>query len=88
MSESESSKLMMVRNARQQPVELHLAERVLVVAPGGTAELAGSEVDSPQVQTLVRRRLIELRPAVVPAATAAAKPKLRRGTPGSVEGGK
>jgi len=78
----------MVRNPRQQPVELHLAERVLVVAPGGTAEVAESEVDSPQVQVLVRRRLIELRPAVVPFAAPASKQKLRRGTPGSVEGGK
>lgn len=41
-----------------QPIELHLAERVLVLTPHGTAELDGDEITSPQLQILVHQRFI------------------------------
>jgi hypothetical protein len=87
VGDATKSKIVTVRNTRQQPVELHVADRVVVVAPGSAADLEESELDSPQVQVLVRRRLIELKPSAVPVAAAAAavaKQKPKR----SVEGDK
>jgi len=59
MSKSEDEKYL-VLNQRDQPIELHLAERVLVLTPHGAAELDGNEIGSPQLQTLAYQRLISL----------------------------
>jgi hypothetical protein len=52
-----------VINHRDQPAELHLRSKVLVLPPGGTAEVDAEEASVPQVAVLVRQRLISLWPA-------------------------
>jgi hypothetical protein len=51
-----------VLNERDQPVELHCADGVVVLPPRGEAELDRRDVESPHVQVLAHRRLISVRP--------------------------
>ncbi|NNF58325.1 MAG: ComEA family DNA-binding protein [Rhodothermaceae bacterium] len=51
-----------VRNLRNQPVELHLRGRDLVLPPRGEAPLTDAERDTPQLRVLEQRRLLAIRP--------------------------
>ena len=68
-----------VVNERDQPVELHLADRVVVVPAFGAASLTEQDVRVPQVQMLIAQRLITARESVPEAPPAAharrSKPK-------------
>jgi hypothetical protein len=57
MSEQEGQKHLAL-NQRDQPVELHFEGRVVVLPPYGQAELNKYELESPQLQMLVRERLV------------------------------
>ena len=57
-------------NHRDQPVELHLRSSVLVISPGGTAEVDAEDAAVPQVAVLARQRMISLWPARSGAAEA------------------
>ena len=57
MSES-SVRNYSVFNHREQPVEIHLENRVVVLGPGETTQLAEGEVSSQHLQALHRLRLI------------------------------
>jgi hypothetical protein len=54
-------------NQRNQPLELNLGERVLVLAPHSQAELSSAELAAPLVRQMVRRHVL----AVLSAPTAA-----------------
>lgn len=69
-----------VRNTRQQPVELHLPGRVVVLSPAGAAELEPGEIASPQVQVLLRHRLIQIE-ASQPAPAESAMAESSAGSP-------
>lgn len=72
MSKPESDKYL-VLNRCDQPVELHLSERVAVLTPYGTTELDEDEVKSPQLQALADQRLITVEKKESNAGVAAAK---------------
>ncbi|HEY3079210.1 MAG TPA: hypothetical protein VGM69_04825 [Chloroflexota bacterium] len=61
MSEARAARVR-VLNERDQPVELHCADGVVVLPPRGEAELDRRDVESPHVQVLAHRRLISVRP--------------------------
>ena len=63
-----------LRNRRQQPVELHLPSGVLVLPPGGEAQVARSVLAAPQVALLIARHALDTAPqpeAAAPDAAAA-----------------
>ncbi|HEX8150640.1 MAG TPA: hypothetical protein VF591_25875 [Pyrinomonadaceae bacterium] len=67
-----------VTNQQNQPLELHLAERVIVLGAGEEAEVREDELSTPQLGALRQNRLITTReaadeaPAGEPAAEAPA----------------
>lgn len=67
-----------VLNQRDQPVELHGAGGVVVVPPRGQVEVSADDVVSPQLQALVQRRVLVVRPAPPPAEETPPAPKRRR----------
>lgn len=75
-----------VHNARRQPVELHLPGRTVVLAPAGSADLDPAELSCPQVQVLVRHRLIRIEevagePAASEQAAEPSAPSAKRRPP-------
>jgi len=52
-----------VRNLRDQPVEIHLVDDVLVVPPHGEVPVILGEAPEPQLVELERRLMIDVRPA-------------------------
>ena len=52
-------------NLRSQPVELHLSDRVLVLAPYEQTEISEAELATPQLSTFLKRRLVSVQPALV-----------------------
>jgi hypothetical protein len=89
----------LLTNLRDQPVELHVADKVTVLGPRETVEVDESDAGTPQIQVLVRQRLLAVRQAaeVEPADTTAertaekpaestAKKKAGRGPQTNVKG--
>jgi hypothetical protein len=73
-----------VMNQRNQPLELNLGERVLVMAPHSQAELSSAELAAPLVRQMVRRHvLVVLSP---PAAQAASPGGLAAGQAAAAQG--
>lgn len=52
----------LARNLRDQPTELHLPDRVVVMPPRGEVALSPADRAAPQVQVLERRRVLAVRP--------------------------
>jgi comEA protein len=50
------------RNLRDQPVELHLGGRVVVLPPHGEIGLSAADREAPLVRVLERRRALAVRP--------------------------
>lgn len=70
----------LLRNRRDQPVELHLPGGVQVLAPHGQLCVDASLRDTPQVTWLLSKKALDAAPTaaaalVVAPAAAAAKPK-------------
>lgn len=79
-----------VLNTRDQPLELHLPERLLILPARGHGELTDSEVGEAQVLALARRHalaLVEQEPAV-PVAPAANPPAAEATPPGIKRSGR
>ena len=70
MVSSKEPQKVVITNCRQQPIELHYGEQVVVLPPDGRLEISAEAAASAQVQALRRRRLISLRPVAVLAAEA------------------
>ena len=64
----------LVRNHRDQPVELYVGGTVLIVPPRAALEVDASALASPQLQALQRQRLVSVAPVVAadPAAPSGA----------------
>jgi hypothetical protein len=88
----------LLTNLRDQPVELHAGEKVTVLGPRETVEVEEGDAGTPQIQVLVRQRLLAVRQvaeagsertaerAAEKAAEGAAKKKAARGPQTNVKG--
>ena len=54
-----------VFNRRNQPLELHVADQVVVVPPLGSTDLLLAAATDPQLVELERRLLVDVRPVAV-----------------------
>ena len=64
-----------VTNQQNQPLELHLATRVIVLGAGEEAEVREDELSTPQLGALRQNRLITTREAADEAPAGAAEAK-------------
>jgi len=55
------SALVELVNRREQPVELHYGAKVVVVPPLGSLVVASDLAQTPQIEVLIRRRLLATR---------------------------
>ena len=60
------NELGMVRlfNRRQQPVELHCGDKVILLPPLGSVAVPADVPEIPQIEVLIRRRVLAMRPVV------------------------
>jgi hypothetical protein len=57
-------------NRRDQPVELHRGTEVVVIPPLGSLVLASDLARTPQIEVLIRHRLLAMRPVGADAGPA------------------
>jgi hypothetical protein len=51
-----------IYNRRRQPVELHLIDHVVTIAPGGSADVTLGDERPPQLAQLERELLVDVQP--------------------------
>jgi hypothetical protein len=68
----------LLRNRRQQPVELHLGTGVLVLAPGASAPVPAALLAVPQLAWMLAQGHVDQRPVPPPDLAAAAAAAARK----------
>lgn len=68
MSESQSERYTVV-NMRDQPIELYLSAEQITLSPYGEIEIDSGDLTAPQLESMLRRQLIDVRPVAAPAIT-------------------
>lgn len=64
-------------NRRDQPVELHFGAEVSVIPPLGTLILPAKVLETPQIEMLIRRRVLAKRPVSSDAESTGEEPPVQ-----------